>query len=169
MPAENFGISFMPGAEGENGQQQTAEPLQEAVKLLNLRLPSVVGARSPIHPSLLQATGLQGQPDAMFLNALRMLGVPPSMPQPGGTSPSSLPANLGPLFASTPTTPGVSTPGLNQPPSSLLPLPASPRVGRDPFAGPESRGGPGGVTGRMASARRSTPRFVIEDPNNPRF
>jgi hypothetical protein len=78
MAQDLFGVSFMPGAEGEDGNQD-AQQFQEAVKLLNLRLPSVLGARSPVSPQLLGATGLQGQPDMQFLRQLLGLDIP----QPG--------------------------------------------------------------------------------------
>lgn len=65
--ADQFGISFQPSDENA-GMDQPG--LQEAVKLLNLRLPSVIGARSPVAPQLLQATGMQGQPDMQFLRQL---------------------------------------------------------------------------------------------------
>ncbi len=76
MPINDMlGVSFMPGAEG--GMQQDLEPLQEAVKLLNLRLPSVFGAHSPVSPQLLGASGLSGDTDAAFLRRLLGLEMPP--------------------------------------------------------------------------------------------
>ena len=75
MALEGFGISFMPGADNGEDNEQGPEPFQSAVKLLNLRLPSVVGARSPINAALLHGAGLQGQPNAQFLRALQMLGI----------------------------------------------------------------------------------------------
>ena len=63
-------------------QQQGAPPLQEAIKLLNLRLPRVLGAQAPVNQALLGAPGLQGGSDLQFLRQL--LGQSMPQPQAGG-------------------------------------------------------------------------------------
>jgi hypothetical protein len=49
--ANELGLSFQPGSQGfgaagEQNKQRSVPPVQEAVRLLSLRLPSVVGARA---------------------------------------------------------------------------------------------------------------------------
>ena len=156
MAFDNFGISFMPGAEGENGQTANTEPLQEAVKLLNLRLPTVLGARSPVSPQLLQATGLEGQPDVAFIR--KLLGIdtaPPVAPKPTGTG--VVPGGSGPVTTRPDTIPGGSilpTPPQNTPHSRSHAdeLPTRGRQRED-----------GGVPHRPPS-RIPTPRIIVDDP-----
>ena len=55
-----FGISFAPTAQNQREQQQSNQsqpPIQNAIKILSLRMPSFAGARSPIPDALLQAPG----------------------------------------------------------------------------------------------------------------
>ncbi len=52
MPDNMMGISFAPTAENRL-TQASGGPLQEAIQLLSLRLPKMVGARSPIPQGLL--------------------------------------------------------------------------------------------------------------------
>lgn len=58
-----YGLSFQPGGDqngqgGQNGRGQT--PVQQAIQLLSLRLPSVVGARAIAPQALLNAPGGAG-------------------------------------------------------------------------------------------------------------
>lgn len=56
-----YGLSFQPGADQNDSQPQgPPNPVQEAVRLLSLRLPSVVGARAISPQALLQAPGQAG-------------------------------------------------------------------------------------------------------------
>jgi len=70
--AQQYGLSFQPGA--DNGQQQSGyrAPVQQAIKLLSLRLPSVVGARSIAPQALLEGGGSQaiGGPGGLSGEAL---------------------------------------------------------------------------------------------------
>lgn len=63
----SYGLSFMPGADDgtgtnqQNGPQRPAgTPVQSAIKLLSLRLPSVVGANAISPQALLQSPGSAG-------------------------------------------------------------------------------------------------------------
>ncbi|HYE87699.1 MAG TPA: hypothetical protein VEA16_15155, partial [Vicinamibacterales bacterium] len=70
--AQQYGLSFQPGS--DNGQQQSGyrAPVQQAIKLLSLRLPSVVGARAIAPQALLEGGGSQaiGGPGGLSGNAL---------------------------------------------------------------------------------------------------
>ena len=61
MPAYSPGLSFQPGATATGQGQSRETPLQSAVKLLSLRLPTVVGARSPIPQALIGGSGMGPQ------------------------------------------------------------------------------------------------------------
>jgi hypothetical protein len=72
-----YGLAFQPGAEqnGNNGngeKRASAAPVQEAVRLLSLRLPSVVGARALAPQTLLQSPGSAGLtgPGGMSVDAM---------------------------------------------------------------------------------------------------
>lgn len=75
MPA-NYGLSFQPGTDqggaGRTGQPREA-PLQSAIKLLSLRLPSVVGARGVAPQALLQSPGMSGVMHPGLLQLLQQL------------------------------------------------------------------------------------------------
>jgi hypothetical protein len=75
MWSDYLGDRFQPGIEENDGGG--GNELQEAVQLLNLRLPTVVGAKSPISQQLLSAAGLEGQPEtaAMIQHWRRLLGL----------------------------------------------------------------------------------------------
>jgi hypothetical protein len=69
----DFGLSFLPYA---NGQDQNGgppiEPTQQAIKVLNLRLPRVLGGSAPAPRELLQGAGNFGNPlgrSALIQNA----------------------------------------------------------------------------------------------------
>lgn len=61
-----YGVSFQPGAQqngngtGERDRSARATPVQQAIQLLSLRLPSVVGARALAPQGLLQGQGSAG-------------------------------------------------------------------------------------------------------------
>jgi hypothetical protein len=62
MPTDTgYGLSFMPGADDPQQQQgEAASPLQSAIKLLSLRLPTVTGARGIAPQGLLHGQGAGG-------------------------------------------------------------------------------------------------------------
>jgi hypothetical protein len=97
------GISFQPGADKE-GQGQGGgpeSPLQSAIQLLSLRLPSVVGARGIAPQGLLQGGGMAGamgaggmSPEIMaFLQRLMSGGMAQGGPS---ASPRVVPGTEGP-------------------------------------------------------------------------
>ena len=104
--ASHFGISFVPGAPDNGTGRATGRtgalrnPVQEAVKILSLRLPKFYGSQSIAPAPLLTASGGMGQPAArgnVTAQALAQLaGLPPSMAQPRMPAPM-LPAPAPPL------------------------------------------------------------------------
>lgn len=95
--AQNFGVSFVP--DDQNLQQGKAgasrggmTPTQQAVKLLSLRLPRVVGG-SPIAPApLLQSQGGRGMPspDSIASQVLKNV-LPTNQTAPAGPAAPSVP------------------------------------------------------------------------------
>ena len=60
-----IGIQFLPGAQGENGPTSPrggGDPIQEAVRILSLRLPRVVGAQAIAPQALLTSPGGAANP-----------------------------------------------------------------------------------------------------------
>ena len=89
--ASPFGISFVPGAQPDNQNGMSGgrggasrNPIQEAVKILSLRLPKFYGSGSIAPAPLLQAPGGMGQPGArgnVTAQALaQMAGLPMAQP-----------------------------------------------------------------------------------------
>jgi hypothetical protein len=116
-----FGVSFMPG--GDQQYQRpggNVNPVQEAIRVLSLRVPKVVGA-SPLAPlALMTSKGSGGLPSGLVENLLR------SLAPPGGT----------------PTT-GVPQTSLVPAPAASLPEPAAPPVpGPTPPTAPGIAPGP---------------------------
>ena len=95
--AGSFGVSFLPGSQnqqngtGMSGRPASQSPMQEAVKILSLRLPKFYGSQSLAPAPLLQAAGGMGQPAArgnVTAQALAGLaGLPPSMALPQMAAP----------------------------------------------------------------------------------
>ena len=89
--ATQYGVSFQPGGEesGPNGQRRSA-PVQEAVRMLSLRLPTVTGARGISPQALLQSPGGAGANTGGFsleaalelLRKLRGANQPPQLQMP---------------------------------------------------------------------------------------
>jgi hypothetical protein len=132
--AFDYGLSFQPGTDSGTGQgsEPATSPLQSAVKLLSLRLPSVVGAQALAPDALLRSSGSAGlgdggSPDAM-LELLRKLlmqsqaAMPPTAGRLGRGPDPRVPSFGGPDAPSE----RPQTPGLPQ-----LPMPSI-RPGDDP-------------------------------------
>lgn len=87
-----IGVSFQPGQNGQqNGQagsQPTGGGVQEAIKVLSLRLPKVLGAQAAVPMPLLTSQGSGGNPrvDSIVQQILaRIMPQGPAMPmQPAG-------------------------------------------------------------------------------------
>src|SRR3990167_1781268 len=99
MPRQ-IGTSFQPGVDdqqgafGSGGPRRAPTPGQSPIRLLNLRLPSVVGSRAPINQTLLTNPGgaALGDSQTAVMRALQGMSrpagsVPPmSSPMAGGVS-----------------------------------------------------------------------------------
>lgn len=137
-----FGVSFQPGA--QDGQSQ--QPVQQAIQLLSLRLPSVVGARALAPQALLQsqggsALGAQGSPDAALALLQRLLEQSRAQtpPQMGGGGQSDA-SNLLNILTGGGRGPDTYAGGMDRendqnrpprataPPAPLVPAPAPPRI-----------------------------------------
>lgn len=125
MAQPGFGVSFLPGGDASytKPRPEATQPLQEAIKVLSLRVPRVVGA-SPLAPlALLQGQGGGGMPSGLLETLLRNLaqpaGGPPvaAMPTPSqATGPMPAPMPQVPM-PTPPAAPGIATP-------PMLPRPA---------------------------------------------
>lgn len=170
MPPYELGTSFQPGvdsgASGPNGERQhgpRATPIQSAIKLLSLRLPSVVGAQAISPQALLQSPGSAGLggPGGMSGGALiewlrkQLAGAaPPDLP--GSRSPGSMPSFGGPGAPSERQGGGGPAP---QPVPNIPPPVIRPGEEERPPAG-----GSGGESGGGGSAGVSSP-FDVSDQN----
>ena len=159
----DFGVSFMPGANGAGGQgdpqgqQPAGSPLQQAIKFLSLRLPRFTGPGALAPEALLNAPGaggLPGGPESLtaLLQQLAGMQQPPGMSPmapSGGSSGGGGPLNYPggspqqmPRIQQAPT-PRV-TPGGGPAPNVMLPQPApapaptwtAPRMPRQVFQDP---------------------------------
>jgi hypothetical protein len=159
MP-NNYGLSFQPGTDQGNGQgngQQdpNVSPIQSAVKLLSLRLPSVVGAQAISPQALLQSpgsAGLSGQGGMSVEAMIEMLRK--MMQQSGAQAPPQMPQQARPSFSSPGNAAGSPSPNRGGTPSGFTPGPAAPpppRVtpgdGREEVT-PDVFSNPGGPDGR---------------------
>lgn len=144
--ASPFGVSFVPGqpspqgVAGGAGQRSPDRGVQEAVQILNLRLPKVYGSRSIAPSPLLTAPGGMGQPAAhgnVVAQALaQMAGLTPRqapvVPMVSGPTP---PSNAGGYTGGDQ---GSSSNGGNTQGTSLPtpPSPWMPRISPLPTASP---------------------------------
>jgi hypothetical protein len=144
-----FGVSFMPNGDQRFQRPQdqpggmSRAPLQEAVKILSMRVPRVVGA-NPLAPlSLLQGQGAGGLQPGQLEQLMRTLGIGPSMqtgevpttgagPSVGGApSPFASMQSLMPTASNTPTvsvTAGAREGEGTMPPPAEPPQPAAPTM-----------------------------------------
>ena len=135
MADPGFGVSFLPGGDANYSRESGASPapMQEAIKVLSLRVPRVVGA-SPLAPlALLQSQGGGGLPAGILEALLRRL-MPPSAGTPAATppvptttpaSPMMAPAGVGPAVTAAPAGVGPTVSGA---PSAVTPAAATPPV-----------------------------------------
>ena len=90
-----FGLSFLPGTQDPGGARRGARaPVQEAIRILSLRLPKVFGAQALAPGPLLTGGGGMGQPAArgnVVAQALaQMAGLPPGMAFPSSAAPQPM-------------------------------------------------------------------------------
>lgn len=118
------GVNFQPGNAGDQQRRATGgspDGIQEAIKVLSLRLPKVVGARAVSPQALLQSPGSGGNPrvDSIVQSVLSRMfpgqgGPQPSAPmlpsgggQTSGTMPTGTPSPFsGPVKGQTSDAPG---------------------------------------------------------------
>ena len=144
--ANSFGISFVPGAqrdqiEQQGGQPSGLSPAQSAVQMLSLRLPRVAGAQALAPGALLASPGAAGQQmgSAMsnpllqaLLRLAGLLGGPEGLP--GGPA-------MAPMGGFTPTAPRIipgefdRMPGPGMMPAPGMPDDMPPYDRRDPGMG----------------------------------
>lgn len=103
------GVSFQPGANGDNGQQSgqsrpAGHGVQEAIKILSLRLPRVVGAHALAPMPLLTSQGSGGdrRVDSIVQRVMQMFptNTAPSVPVlPAGSNERSgtMPTEIAPV------------------------------------------------------------------------
>lgn len=172
-----FGLSFLPGGDANDGADPgVAQPerIQEAIRLLSLRLPRVLGAH-PIAPrGLLQAPPQgPGMNTAMMLQALMAMagmgGPPGGLPMGGGGAPRiGIGQELPPGVVRPPGPPNLPPPGVPIPPPNPPPFgiasppgpgnrPPTPRFGTASPPGPGNRPPMGPRDGRFGFAT-SSPR-----------
>jgi hypothetical protein len=89
-----FGLSFLPVPQGPNGEtRDRAEPIQQAIKVLTLRLPRVLGGSAPAPAPLLQGGGSMGNPFAgsgpFQGRPIAPMPSPAPSPSPSPSSPSA--------------------------------------------------------------------------------
>ena len=141
MP-EPLGLSFLPPDPQANGGATGATPVQQAIQLLALHLPRILGAASPIPPSLLQSLGGGGLASGAETveAALRRLltpwvggmpGQPAGMGMPTGGLTSPFSSGMGaPSWPAPRWTPGAVPGGGTLPPSTgTSPPPTMPQSG----------------------------------------
>ena len=130
-----IGVNFQPGANSQNDQngngQSRSSGIQEAIKILSLRLPKVVGAQAGAPQALLTSQGGGGSRVDSVVNQImsRILPTgqpqqPPqanleSMPQQGGPSGPSFSGNAQPQYQ--PPRPTQWTPPPNFTPRVVMP------------------------------------------------
>lgn len=169
--ADEFGATFAPFPD-PSGRNANINPVQQAIQLLSLRIPRVVGAAAPAPAALLNSPGSGGRPDvhsAVLQSVLRTimaqpeaLGVSAPPPSPVTVPPLDAPpvATEAPAPIVPPTRGG--EPGPGAPPPSPFPeprrdapvpqVPVGPSIGGKPkfdfIPEPDAVGSlPGGTAG----------------------
>ena len=113
--ADDFGLSFAP-INGRQGYQADLDPVQEAIQILSLRRPTVLGAQAPVAPGLFGPPS--GAPDisALLQTLMKQFGsgqyklppLPKTMDTGAGTLSGSFPGLQAPKL-------GAPTIGFQQP------------------------------------------------------
>lgn len=147
MADDGFGLSFAPFSGrpgyGDNGGSSPLSPVQEAIQILSLRRPTVLGAQAPVNSALLGQPS--GGPDlsALLQTLLKNFGQgqyhPPQFPKMTDPGSAMMSGSFPPMMPSAPSGPsgGGSLPnpslGFQQPgkepdsgSGSLMPSPPKP-------------------------------------------
>ena len=122
-----IGVNFQPGASRDNGQSPQARPdgVQEAIKVLSLRLPKVVGAQGIAPQPLLSSQGSGGNPRVdSVVNQILSRIMPTGQPQ--GPSAPMVP-QMGPSFGGD-VGGGQPQPRQEQQPSNRPPIGTPPHI-----------------------------------------
>lgn len=170
-----FGVSFLPGGDAQYQRGQDGSmgpggvPVQQAIKILSMRVPRVVG-QSPLAPlSLLTGPGGQGLPPGLLDNLLRkQMALAPAGGVPQAIVPPSLPSmapSAAPSAMPAPPAIPAGVPPMAAPPAMGM---ASPVVPPPPMApvisgapSPQSQPAPPGVP---APSVPYTPKIHFQDP-----
>lgn len=149
----NTGVTFQPGSlddptrrrDGTNGSQQG---IQEAIKVLSLRLPKVVGAQASVSAPLLTSQGSGGSPhvDSIVQQVLQRY-----MPADNSPAPA---APMG----------GYSSPAYDQPSYSA---PSAPMLPGPSFSGDQQGPRRERSSDWNISQPTNTPRVVVDNNLNP--
>ncbi len=180
--ADTFGLSFSPTSQDTASKPFNAQtPTQDAIRLLSLRIPRVVGAGAPISGALLNAPGSAGMPAGMSI------GSTPGTPQLSledilrklfgqmmgtGTQPPSAAPSVPGVFNGPLPTPDIKGPAYTPPSGNFNGALPTPDV-RGPSAAPQAptqgppvpRITPGSGTGHMAPAMPSAPQAAPVMPD----
>lgn len=131
MPG-TYGLSFQPSGEEGGADRERVAPVQEAIRLLSLRLPSVVGARGISPQALLQSQGASALPTSDGMtheSAIALLqrllqqsraATPPQLGSQGGPSGPMVPGGRPPVQTAPTST--------AKPPKAPMFAPPPPRV-----------------------------------------
>lgn len=170
-----IGVNFQPGAQDYGNGQTSRGPsrpssgsgVQEAIKILSLRLPKVVGAQAAVPMPLLtsQGSGGNSRVDSIVQQVMsRLPGGPPQSPQPQHAGPS-FGEIAGPLYQTPPW----------QPPAGggIFPMPnvvIGPGPGQTGTDADLSGGGPppmGGGNGTPPGSIAPAPPMAPPSPTGP--
>jgi hypothetical protein len=132
-----IGVNFQPGSQmGDQQQQNGSTPrpgggVQEAIKILSLRLPKVVGAQAAASLPLLTSPGSNGMIDGVInriMGQLPQQGPAPVLPSQGGGPDFGV---LGRAAMNAPSFGGAASTAYqpqSQQPSNAMPFPPSPKT-----------------------------------------
>jgi len=160
------GVSFQPGQSGAMGTQDKPKSsantgVQEAIKVLSLRLPKVVGARAMAPQALLESPGSGGGRVDSVVSQVMGRMFPTGAPAPSAPMmPSAAPE------ASSPAITGSVTP--NTPLASMVPQEAfAPSVARAPRISPINEPGVPGAPGEVPRTAPAPQQIDYMQPARP--
>lgn len=162
-----IGVNFQPGQHGDgqnsNGGARPGSGVQEAIKVLSLRLPRVVGAQAAAPMALLNSQGGNGRVDSVVNQVMQRIAPPQGMTPPMGQpqapqQPQSPPQAPGPSFT------GAGAGGSQMTPS--WPMPQAPQM---PWIPPHITIGNPNTWGTDANLGGQTPPGMIAPLPNFQF
>lgn len=156
------GVSFQPGQNGAAGTQPNKPKntgVQEAIKVLSLRLPSVVGSRAIAPQALLESPGSGGNPRVDSVVSQVMGRVFPTGDQPAPSAAPMVPPNT-PQFSGG----GVSG---NTPLSTMMPQEAFAPLAAAPRLAPPAPRSPGITFQNPSPPNMNPPEWSTPPPPPP--